>query len=910
MVSVYIMQPGSLVLTLFSRSWLRDSRGRRHALALIAILAIGLWFRVYRFKELPYGLWYDEADNGLWARQILTDPTFRPIYVSSTNLPAHFLYLVALAFRLFGDSMHSIRAVAVLFGMGTIVAAYHCGCELGAGAASTRSAIGPKTESHSGAYLGLVLAFLLAVSRWDVNWSRIGMHGVTVPFFELWIVAALLRGLRTRRLVAFGWAGVALGLGLCFYSPLRIFPVVLAGFLLAWGGRWLVQAHLYRSWDLSRRLVDMAARFGIPAILFVLGALIAVAPVAQYARREPDLFWDRAKKISILEDPQASADPVRTLLDSTAKHLLMFHYRGDPNGRHNLPGAPMLDRLSGVLMVFGIVMCLSRLRDPRSILLLLWLLIPLSGGILSTWFEAPQSLRSIGSLPAVYALACLPMAWFAGEWKRVFERRSHGRDIRLGARPARMRTWNGRLAFLALVVLGSICLENGFTYFYLWGRDFSSWAAFSAAETRLAQDVNRYRQGYDLLFDPLLTAHLATRYLVPDYEVYHHFDPGTVFPLRGTDREGVVLFIAPDTYPVRDQAKALYPCRAEPCMRAETFAHPYSGNVVLYKYLFPREAIAGVQGLDARYVSLAATGTLGSIEQRVDPVIDFSWSAAQEGERLDASASKAVQAPKEYPFEATWTGGLLAPEYGVYDLRVELPGWFVLELDGQEVLSGVGLASRRIVLAQGVHDLYLDGQVREAGAVRLMWQTPTALRQGDASRTVPGDALYRASWPVRGLVGRYYANDQWAGEPTMVRLDRQLAYYFHFLPLPRPYTVEWRGRLAVPVEGVYRLRTKAISSASLYLDGRPVIDRSSPGQADGSSPDTPGPIAEGEVYLTAGLHDLRVRYLDDQSHSQIYLYWQPPEGEQVPIPPDALILPDENSAAEGAWWPVPENVEE
>ena len=58
-------------------------------------------------------------------------PRFRPIYVVSTNLPAHFLYLVALAFRLFGDSMHAIRAVAVVFGLLTVVAAYFCGREVG-----------------------------------------------------------------------------------------------------------------------------------------------------------------------------------------------------------------------------------------------------------------------------------------------------------------------------------------------------------------------------------------------------------------------------------------------------------------------------------------------------------------------------------------------------------------------------------------------------------------------------------------------------------------------------------------------------------------------------------------------------------------------------------------------------------
>ena len=231
----------------------------------------------------------------------------------------------------------------------------------------------------------------------------------------------------------------------------------------------------------------------------------------------------------------------------------------------------------------------------------------------------------------------------------------------------------------------------------------------------------------------------------------------------------------------------------------------------------------------------------------------------------------------------------------MYTLHVDLPGSFVLELDGREVLSGEGTASRQIVMAQGVHDLYLDGRVSEPGAVRLMWQTPPDTRQSDARRpdatlqTVPGDVLYRSSWPTRGLVGRFYANGNWEGEPAQVRLDRQVAYYFHFLPLPRPYTVEWRGHLAAPVEGLYYLSVRAISGASLVIDGQPVIEHTSPGQ-----------VGEGEVYLAAGLHDIQVRYLDDQSHSQIYLYWQPPGAEHALIPPGVLFPP-----AEGAWWPVP-----
>ena len=70
------------------------------------------------------------------------------------------------------------------------------------------------------------------------------------------------------------------------------------------------------------------------------------------------------------------------------------------------------------------------------------------------------------------------MAWFAGEWARVFPQ------------PGVRR----RLALLALLVLGAIAVENGVIYFHIWGHDFSSWAAFNAAETHLAQDINRYQR--------------------------------------------------------------------------------------------------------------------------------------------------------------------------------------------------------------------------------------------------------------------------------------------------------------------------------------------------------------------------------------------------------------------------------
>ena len=125
----------------------------------------------------------------------------------------------------------------------------------------------------------------------------------------------------------------------------------------------------------------------IPSYIWRPSSLIIFGPVCRLFRylREKHL-----KKVC------------RRLLELRVEHLLMFNFHGDNNGRHNLPGTPMLDPITGALMVLGVGLCLWRIRQPGSFLLLAWLLLMLVPGIFSLDFEAPQSYRAIGSLPAAY----------------------------------------------------------------------------------------------------------------------------------------------------------------------------------------------------------------------------------------------------------------------------------------------------------------------------------------------------------------------------------------------------------------------------------------------------------------------------------------------------------------------------
>ena len=206
---------------------------------LLLILLLAAIFRLCLFDSLPFGTWYDEAVAGIDARRILQDPSFRPAFWDSMNHPAHHLYLFALAMKMLGDSVLSMRLVSVLFGLGAVVSAYLFGNGL------------------QGRRWALLLAFLVASMRWNVNFSRIAMNGIDVPFFAFLTLYFGLRAVRTR---LYSWramaaTGVTLGLGLCFYTGFRLFAFtfVLFGLGALWWACWPGRQNLEGS---KRWIVD------------------------------------------------------------------------------------------------------------------------------------------------------------------------------------------------------------------------------------------------------------------------------------------------------------------------------------------------------------------------------------------------------------------------------------------------------------------------------------------------------------------------------------------------------------------------------------------------------------------------------------------------------------------------------
>ena len=508
-----------------SRLW----RPKTETVILIAILIIAAFVRFYDLDSLPFGVWYDEAVNGLEAQRILDDPNYQPLYMRPTNSPSHFMFLISFSFRLFGVDIFPVRAVSAVFGVAMVIAAYLFGREFFAGAIAHRR-------------LALVLAFLIAVSRWGVNFSRIGMYCITTPFFELLTLCFLMRGLRSRRSLDFALGGVAMGFGACFYSAFYLFVPVVGLFLIH---KAIVERGFVR-------------RHHLGILVFVLAALLVFAPVGQFAWRNPQAFSDRTRVTSIFKGktrPQA----IEAVRQSAKQHLLMFNYRGDPNGRHNLPGKPMLDFATSALFVLGLGYSLYRGLRPKYLLLVAWLLVMLGGGILSLEFEAPQSLRAIGTLPVAYVLACVPLYLIATEWDKS------------------VRRWSWLPAAACCLLLAYIGWKNMHTYFQVQAKDFAVWNAFSTAETLTARRMAEMGPDYDLHVISLYHNHPVLRFLASNVTQYNRLETNATMPLRESGEREAVLFFDPERHPLFLEARRYY--LGGTC---EEFRPPFDGPALLY----------------------------------------------------------------------------------------------------------------------------------------------------------------------------------------------------------------------------------------------------------------------------------------------------------------------------------------
>ncbi|HEX2987646.1 MAG TPA: glycosyltransferase family 39 protein, partial [Chloroflexota bacterium] len=630
-----------------------------YVVALGAVMLLAALVRFVGLGSLPFGLWWDEAYSGLQIQRLMTDPSFRPVYVGGmAQEPSLIWYLTVPFFALFGPGAVALRTAAALGGVLGVLSIYLLGGEL------------------FGRRAGIVAAALLAVMSWHLGFSRIAFNAVWSVALDGLAAYFFLRAMRTGSMVRFALAGTAMGIGANMYYTTRLLPLVL---LLYLGHRLVVE----RTAFFRRHLRGL--------LLFALVVVVTAGPLIQFALQNTQEFGSRVDQVSILKEVTSRGN-LQPLAENLRKHLLMFNYQGDANGRHNLPSAPMLDQVTGALFVLGLLLALRRAYRGPYFFTLAWSVVMLTGGVFSLSFEAPQGLRSIDETLAVALLAALPIV---GMWEGLD--RVWSGEFRLV--PPRGLGHVG-LPMAALPVIGLLALIgflNYDRYFVKQASDPKSWSVFSTAETQVSREINALGSNYAVHLGPTFTSHPTIEFLTGRRGL-PAFDPVAQLPLR--DARGVALFLEPNQTEAISAIRRLYP-QAE----IRSFSPPSGGDPLLYSVVVRQPDVLRMQGMTASYYANSDwSGEPASTEQIPSTSIEL-------GAGLPAM-----------PFSARWESTLASPTYGRYRFKVEGPTSVNVWLDGSPLEHTNDVLE--VVMAKGNHSLVISAIVTEATAIRLLWQPP------------------------------------------------------------------------------------------------------------------------------------------------------------------------------------------
>jgi len=431
----------------------------------LVILLITAGLRLWQLDQLPPGLFFDEAYNGVDARAILEGQAWPLYFVGNNGREPLFIYWQALWVALLGYTPYALRFAAAAIGILTIPACYYAARHLLRVVTDEEKFT---TQHGTIMWPALVAATVLALSFWHLSLSRLAFRVILLPLLSALAIALFWRAWQSSRARHYGWAGLALAITLYTYTAARLLPMVLILFLLLVGIQRFLQhqGSVKRWWQQGQ-----AVRRGLVVMGFTW--LLSALPFLYTVAQDPTLLVARTGDVSIFTVAQNEmpGTPSERLWENLVKTSLSFYTQGDENPRHNLPARPYLDWPMALLFTLGGLRALGQIRQQRRQLLLIWLGVMAAPTLLST--DAPHTLRMAGMLPPLVIL------------------------IALGAQgvAASITHWTGQRVIGAGLIILFLAVSGGLTvrdYFGRWAKLPALGAAFDldlqlAAETVRAQ---------------------------------------------------------------------------------------------------------------------------------------------------------------------------------------------------------------------------------------------------------------------------------------------------------------------------------------------------------------------------------------------------------------------------------------
>ncbi|MFO7634160.1 MAG: hypothetical protein R6W76_16555 [Caldilinea sp.] len=447
---------------------------RKTWVGFFGVVAVAALFRLWQIDVIPSGFHFDESFEGLEAWRILTDPTYRPIFLTGNfgvaPVNAYANALMFGIFSLFGGEPGPtpMRVTAALFGVLGVVATWLVAGELRQLDSQRLTAAFP-----------WFAAVLLATMRWHVHFSRIGIEPILVPLVTAAALWLLLRARRTGSKLAFAGCGAVTALAMYTYQGAWILPLLMAAaWVILW---WWERPATYEEANDRSDGVPHIGRTSLVVGGVIAGATAAllVLPLALFALAQPDLFLLRPEQIA----GGGEAATQQSFFESARAYVLMFVplvQAGDLDPRRNLPGLAALNLWQAIPFWFGVGLAIWRVRQPGYSIMLLLLAGLLLPGVLSEY--APHYHRVLGAAAPVALLGGVGLDWI---WQWWSERRATRGETILTHGGMKL-AWIGWVS-VALLIAGAFVSARD--YFVRWAPLPDLFYAFDAGLWEIGQEI-------------------------------------------------------------------------------------------------------------------------------------------------------------------------------------------------------------------------------------------------------------------------------------------------------------------------------------------------------------------------------------------------------------------------------------
>lgn len=360
---------------------------------VVCIILFAALLRLWQLGHVPPSPDWDEASYGYNAYSMIQTGKDEygaafPVVLRSFDdyKPALYLYIVIPVVSILGVTTEAVRLPSATIGILTVLLTYYL-----------IKVLFKRTD------LALVTAFLLAISPWHIQFSRIAFEANVGLFLNMAMVYTFLRGLKHPRLLPL--SAILGGLSIYAYQSEKVFTPLLAAVLI------LVYFRDIRK--ISLRYIVLTIFVGL-LVVFPMGLYLLTNNQALTRARETSIFADKSnltKNIQRLDVDTKNNDYLGLLLDNRRifygtkiieGYISHFSFTwlfilGD-NPRHHAPFMGLLYLFELPFLLIGIYQAIFLPFDKRAKLFVcIWfLLAPIPASITS---GVPHAVRTINFLP-------------------------------------------------------------------------------------------------------------------------------------------------------------------------------------------------------------------------------------------------------------------------------------------------------------------------------------------------------------------------------------------------------------------------------------------------------------------------------------------------------------------------------